>query len=210
MAGSTPSSQPGLSEVGEIISWHRGRELQKLTRTMMPPLRSETRRIQTSPQHSTIKARLLSWVATTYALSSVAIAALLWASPSRALPFSSTPTWAFTSPTPAAYHYFGGSVALSGNSALIGAYGDNSSTGAAYLFDVTTGGLLQSFINPSPDPNDQFGVSVALSGNSALIGAYRDNSRLPARPISSMSPPVVCCRPSPIPLPLLTTFLACA
>ena len=176
MAGSTPSSQPGLSEVGEIISWHRGRELQKLTRTMMPPLRSETRRIQTSPQHSTIKARLLSWVATTYALSSVAIAALLWASPSRALPFSSTPTWSFASPTPAADDYLGGGVALSGNSALIGAFGDNSYSGAAYLYDVTTGSLLQSFINPSPDPYDVFGISVALSGNSALIGSEGDNN----------------------------------
>ncbi len=29
-------------------------------------------------------------------------------------------------------------------------FGDNSYTGAAYLFDVATGNLLQSFTNPTP------------------------------------------------------------
>ena len=31
-----------------------------------------------------------------------------------------------------------------------GSFGDNSDTGAAYLFDVATGNLLQSFTNPTP------------------------------------------------------------
>ena len=48
-----------------------------------------------------------------------------------------------------------------------GSFGDNSYTGAAYLFDVATGNLLQSFTNPTPAFYDSFGSSVALSGNSA-------------------------------------------
>jgi hypothetical protein len=48
-----------------------------------------------------------------------------------------------------------------------GSFGDNSYTGAAYLFDVTTGNLLQSFTNPNPAFYVSFGSSVALSGNSA-------------------------------------------
>jgi hypothetical protein len=48
-----------------------------------------------------------------------------------------------------------------------GSFGDNSYTSAAYLSDVATGSLLQSFTNPTPAFYDSFGSSVALSGNSA-------------------------------------------
>ena len=113
-------------------------------------------------------------LAATFALSSVSIASLLWASPSRALPFTSTPTWNFLNPSTASYDYFGSSVALSGNNALIGSYGENTASGAAYLYDVSTGGLLQSFLSPAP--GNEFGSSVALSGNNALIGSYGENT----------------------------------
>jgi hypothetical protein len=114
--------------------------------------------MQTSSHPSTSKARVLSWIATTSALSSVAIAALLWASPSRALPFTPTPTWTFTRPTHATPDLFGVSVALSGSSVLIGADGVNSDAGAAYLYDVSNGNLLQSFFSPTPaagSPDEQ-------------------------------------------------------
>ncbi|MFM7905904.1 MAG: FG-GAP repeat protein [Microcystis sp.] len=74
---------------------------------------------------------------------------------------------------------FGYSVSLSGTSALIGAPFDNTSaslTGSAYLFDTTTGNLLQTFNNPTPEYYDNFGNSVSLSGISALIGAPFDNT----------------------------------
>ena len=131
--------------------------------------------MQTSPQPTTIKVRVLSWVTTTSALSSVAIAALLWASPTRALPFTSTPTWTFTSPTPATGDLFGISVALNGNTALIGALGDNNNASSAYLFDVSSGTRLRTFLSPNPGAGDEFGISVALSGNTALIGADGDS-----------------------------------
>ncbi|MGD1804470.1 FG-GAP repeat protein, partial [Dapis sp. BLCC M126] len=48
-------------------------------------------------------------------------------------------------------------------------------SGSAYLFDTTTGSLLQKFIAPDGSTEDNFGVSVALSNNTAVIGAWKDN-----------------------------------
>ena len=92
-------------------------------------------------------------------------------------PLSLTKT--FNNPTPGYLDTFGNSVSLSGTSALIGApYDDTSATdaGSAYLFDTTTGNLLQTFNNPTPEDLDLFGYSVSLSGTSALIGAIGDNT----------------------------------
>ena len=72
---------------------------------------------------------------------------------------------------------FGSSVALSGTTALIGSPldGDNGLySGAAYLFDVTTGQQLTK-LSPSDGAEDQrFGITVALSGQMALVGAFGD------------------------------------
>lgn len=86
----------------------------------------------------------------------------------------------FENPTPASNDQFGGAVSLSGNLALIGAQNDAlgaTGSGAAYLYDVTTGALLRTFANPGPAPNiiDNFGHSVALSGDRALISAIGDD-----------------------------------
>lgn len=85
-----------------------------------------------------------------------------------------------TNPTPAAYDYFGWSIAAVGSHAiLIGASGDDTSasdSGAAYLFS-TNGTLLTTFTNPTPVANDQFGYSVAaLGADRVLIGARYDNT----------------------------------
>jgi hypothetical protein len=92
-------------------------------------------------------------------------------------PLSLTQT--FNNPTAEDYHQFGNSVSLSGTSALIGAPYDNTgatSAGSAYLFDTTTGNLLQTFNNPTPEYFESFGYRVSLSGTSALIGAPYDNT----------------------------------
>ncbi|NES05034.1 MAG: PEP-CTERM sorting domain-containing protein [Okeania sp. SIO2F4] len=84
-----------------------------------------------------------------------------------------------TAPDGSALDQFGNSVALSHNTALIGAWGDDDngeSSGSAYLFDTTTGSLLQKFIAPDGSEGDNFGVSVALSNNTALIGAWGDDN----------------------------------
>ena len=84
----------------------------------------------------------------------------------------------FTAPDGYALDQFGRSVALSDNTAIIGTWGDDDngeSSGSAYLFDTTTGSLLQKFIAPDGSTIDNFGVSVALSNNTAVIGAWGDD-----------------------------------
>lgn len=69
--------------------------------------------------------------------------------------------------------FFGISVALSGNSALIGAHGGNAGRGAAYLFTRTGATWSQQAKLAASDgaASDQFGCSVALNGDTALVGA---------------------------------------
>jgi len=91
----------------------------------------------------------------------------------------------FDDPTVTGSNRFGSSVALSGNNVLIGDSGDDTygvNVGQAYLFDATTGALLQTFDDPTPTSGgriftgDNFGSSVAISGNNVLIGASGDNT----------------------------------
>ena len=70
---------------------------------------------------------------------------------------------------------FGSSVAIGGNTALVGAWGDNDGgdrSGSAYLFDATTGNQLAKLTADDAAMNDRFGSSVAISGNTALVGAW--------------------------------------
>jgi outer membrane protein assembly factor BamB len=88
---------------------------------------------------------------------------------------------ALENPTPAASDNFGLDVSLAGNLALIGAQNDDtrgSNAGAAYLFDVTSGALLRSFLDPGPAPtlSDNFGHAVAQFGNRALISAIGEDA----------------------------------
>lgn len=77
--------------------------------------------------------------------------------------------------------YFGYSVALNGSYALIGAYGDSSSRGDGYLYNISTGEVTDGWTKLSGTSdapvsglsnNAYFGYSVALSETFALIGAY--------------------------------------
>lgn len=75
----------------------------------------------------------------------------------------------------AAGEYFGVSVAISGQTAIVGAYGDRENgpfSGAAYLFDVVTGVQLAKLIANDALPQDAFGWSVGISGASAIVGAH--------------------------------------
>jgi WD40 repeat protein len=77
-----------------------------------------------------------------------------------------------TNPTPQANDGFGGRVAINGNRAIVGAYGDDAgatNAGRAYIYDVTTGALLHTLNNPAPEVNDYFGSGVAISGNNAIV-----------------------------------------
>jgi hypothetical protein len=88
---------------------------------------------------------------------------------------------------------FGSSVAISGDSVVVGAFGEDSAatgvngnhassgapdSGAAYVF-VRSGSTWtqQAYLKPSnTGTSDFFGVSVAISGNTVVVGAYGEDS----------------------------------
>ena len=75
--------------------------------------------------------------------------------------------------------FFGGSVALSGDIAIVGALFENAEgccAGAAYVFQRTQGGAdnwgeVKKLTAFCPLGNDGFGRSVAVSGDTAIVGA---------------------------------------
>jgi len=78
----------------------------------------------------------------------------------------------------AEFDRFGGSVAISGNIAVIGAILDDdngTNSGSAYVFDITTGQQVFKLLPSDAAELDNFGISVAVSGNTAVIGAERDD-----------------------------------
>jgi hypothetical protein len=74
--------------------------------------------------------------------------------------------------------FFGISVAVSGNTALVGASLTdtltNNNQGSVYVFNATTGAQTQKLIANDGVSNAEFGRSVSISGNFALIGAHQD------------------------------------
>jgi trimeric autotransporter adhesin len=95
-----------------------------------------------------------------------------------------------------AYDYFGWSVAVSGDTAIVGAYGESSNetgvtngpggsadnsasgAGAAYVFMRSgTAWNQRAYLKAgNTDAGDWFGRSVAVSGETAIVGAYGESS----------------------------------
>jgi 6-phosphogluconolactonase (cycloisomerase 2 family) len=78
--------------------------------------------------------------------------------------------------------YFGSSVAISGDRAIVGAYGDDdkgASSGSAYIFEEESGVWKQVAKLTASDGavSDYFGSSVAISGDRAIVGAYGDDDK---------------------------------
>ena len=72
----------------------------------------------------------------------------------------------------AGYGFAGHAVALSGDTAVLGADANTSNTGAAYVF--VRGGTawsLQATLTAAGQTSDGFGLAVAVSGDTAVIGA---------------------------------------
>ena len=78
--------------------------------------------------------------------------------------------------------WFGGSVAISGNTTVIGAHRDDdkgADSGSTYVF-VRSGDTWreqQKLIASDGEAEHYFGYSVAVSGNTTVIGAYRDDDK---------------------------------
>ena len=76
--------------------------------------------------------------------------------------------------------YFGQSVAISGNYAIVGAQADDDigdNSGSAYIFNVTTGTEIHKLVADDAAWGDNFGVSVAIDGNYAIVGASYDDDK---------------------------------
>ena len=77
----------------------------------------------------------------------------------------------------AANDYFGNAVAISGDTVVVGAYGDgedtNESQGSAYVFTRSGSTWSQQRKLTAGDgaANDYFGLSVAVSGDTVVVGA---------------------------------------
>jgi len=73
--------------------------------------------------------------------------------------------------------FFGISVAIDGDTIVVGAHGDTNagtSSGAAYVFERSNGVWLhkQKLIGSENSLTDSFGLSVAIQGNTIVCGAF--------------------------------------
>ena len=88
-----------------------------------------------------------------------------------------------TAPSPSMNDYFGRSVAVDGDTAVIGVYGDGvpdsvgtdvANAGSAYVFTRNTGTGVWSraatLTASVPTANDKFGISVAIDGVTVVVG----------------------------------------
>ncbi|MHC4510547.1 MAG: LamG-like jellyroll fold domain-containing protein, partial [Planctomycetota bacterium] len=82
----------------------------------------------------------------------------------------------------AAGDWFGQSVSISGDLAIVGAWGDDdngSESGSAYMFgwDGTSWVQQQKLLAADGAAGDRFGRSVSLSGDFAIVGAPKDDDK---------------------------------
>merc|ERR1719152_688729 len=86
----------------------------------------------------------------------------------------------------AASDYFGRSVAIDGNTIVVGADGDDdagSKSGSAYVFRTSDSGAsydqVAKLTAADAAASDYFGVSVAIAGGTIVVGAYGDDDAGP-------------------------------
>jgi hypothetical protein len=77
--------------------------------------------------------------------------------------------------------YFGASVGVDGDTAVVGAYGVDSDLGAAYVYARNEGGadnwgLVAEITATGGQTGDDFGYSVAIDGDTIVVGAYSADS----------------------------------
>ena len=77
---------------------------------------------------------------------------------------------------------FGFAVAISGDAIVVGAVGDNSNTGAAYIFERNQGGAnnwgeVTKLTASDAAADDQFGFAVAINGDAIVVGADLEDER---------------------------------
>ena len=101
---------------------------------------------------------------------------------------------------------FGGSVAVSGDTAIVGGTSDGANAGAAYVFGRDEGGAKNwgeatKLTASDAQANDVFGIGVAVSGDTAFVGASaEDAGGVDAGAVYVFEQPV----PTPTPTPTNT------
>jgi hypothetical protein len=116
------------------------------------------------------------------------------------------PTISLSDPAKATDDFFGGSVTVSGTTAIVGASGTSAEAGAAYIYVKGTSGWPNkptlTLVDPGSAMFGNFGSSVAVSGGTAIIGAagysaipgttyiyVKDASGWPKKPTVTLSDP---------------------
>jgi hypothetical protein len=94
---------------------------------------------------------------------------------------------------PTGTDYFGASVALSGNTAVVGAYehGGATGSGAAYVFTNGAAGWQAPQELVGPTGGQLFGYSVAVSGATVAVGAFGASNDSGAAYLFATAPPAV-------------------
>ena len=80
----------------------------------------------------------------------------------------------------AMFDFFGGAVAISMDTAVVGAFGDGGFAGSAYIFERDAGGADQwgqtaKLTASDATGSDQFGISVSIRGEGVVVGAFGDD-----------------------------------
>lgn len=95
------------------------------------------------------------------------------------------PILALENPGPATNDYFGGAVAIAGNTVAVAAYQDDTgatNAGTVYLYNrasPTPTVPVLTIPNPFPQAQDQFGNAIAISGQLLVVGtAKNDNAAI--------------------------------
>ena len=91
-----------------------------------------------------------------------------------------TQTQKLTASDPAAFDYFGYSVSVSGDKAIVGSYSDDDvagASGSAYIFELSGGtwSETQKLLASDAAANDNFGKAVSISGDKVIIGCHQDD-----------------------------------
>ena len=110
-------------------------------------------------------------------------AALTWDDPSdssiTSYEYLKAPVAKLTASDGAADDHFGFSVAVDGDTMVVGAHRDNSNRGSAYVFIRQSGTWNQAAKLTASDgtADDLFGKSVAVDANTIVIGAHRTDDK---------------------------------
>ena len=80
--------------------------------------------------------------------------------------------------------YFGWSVSVSGDTAVVGALLEDAAAddaGAAYIFQRNEGGVdnwgeVKKLLASDAETDDNFGIGVSVNGNTAVVGAYLEDA----------------------------------